>query len=99
MRNLDAIEFGDGGGRWLWVGRLVRTKNITKGTVEFRYSMIVLLFLIPVSLVIALVFLVAFVWAVRSGQFEDTQTPALRMLPQDVCVKQQPETLPLTTKL
>ncbi len=61
--------------------------------------MIVLLFLIPVSLVIALVFLVAFVWAVRSGQFEDTQTPALRMLPQDVCVKQQPETLPLTTKL
>ncbi len=61
--------------------------------------MIVLLFLIPVSLVIALVFLVAFVWAVRSGQFEDTQTPALRMLPQDACIKQQTETLPLITKL
>lgn len=61
--------------------------------------MIVLLFLIPVSLVIALVFLVAFVWAVRSGQFEDTQTPALRMLPQEVSGKRQPESLPLTTKL
>jgi cbb3-type cytochrome oxidase maturation protein len=45
--------------------------------------MIVLLFLIPVSLVIALAFLASFVWAVRTGQFEDTETPALRMLPHD----------------
>lgn len=45
--------------------------------------MIVLLFLIPVSLVIALAFLIAFIWAVRTGQFEDTQTPAMRMLPPD----------------
>ena len=45
--------------------------------------MIVLPFLIPVSLVIALAFLASFVWAVRTGQFEDTETPALRMLPHD----------------
>lgn len=45
--------------------------------------MIVLLFLIPVSLVIALAFLASFVWAVRTGQFDDTETPALRMLPHD----------------
>ena len=36
--------------------------------------------LIGVSVVVALGFLVAFLWAVRSGQFEDTFTPSVRML-------------------
>ncbi|RME93879.1 MAG: cbb3-type cytochrome oxidase assembly protein CcoS [Verrucomicrobia bacterium] len=39
-----------------------------------------LYFLIPVSLLVAVVFLGWFIWAVRSGQYEDTSTPALRML-------------------
>ena len=42
--------------------------------------MIVLFLLIPLSIVIASVFLLGFVWAVRSGQYEDTCTPALRLL-------------------
>ncbi|HXP61135.1 MAG TPA: cbb3-type cytochrome oxidase assembly protein CcoS [Dongiaceae bacterium] len=42
--------------------------------------MIVLFFLIPLSILIAAGFLGAFLWAVRSGQFEDTQTPSMRML-------------------
>ena len=42
--------------------------------------MIVIYFLIPLSIVIAGGFLIAFIWAVKSGQFEDTCTPALRVL-------------------
>ncbi len=42
--------------------------------------MIVILILIPVSLVLAAGFLGAFFWAVRSGQYEDTCTPAMRIL-------------------
>jgi len=36
--------------------------------------------LIGVSLFAALIFLGAFIWAVRSGQFEDNYTPSLRIL-------------------
>jgi cbb3-type cytochrome oxidase maturation protein len=43
-------------------------------------QMSVILLLIPLSVVIAGVFLVAFIWAVRSGQFEDTCTPSMRLL-------------------
>jgi cbb3-type cytochrome oxidase maturation protein len=42
--------------------------------------MIIIFLLIPLSLVIALFFLGAFIWAVRSGQYEDTCTPAMRLL-------------------
>jgi cbb3-type cytochrome oxidase maturation protein len=42
--------------------------------------MIVIFLLIPLSIVIALFFLGAFIWAVRSGQYEDTCTPAMRLL-------------------
>ncbi len=36
--------------------------------------------LIGVSLLAALVFLSAFIWAVRTGQFDDTETPSIRIL-------------------
>ena len=36
--------------------------------------------LIGVSLFAALIFLALFIWAVRSGQFEDTYTPSVRIL-------------------
>ena len=42
--------------------------------------MIVILLLIPLSILIAIGFLAAFIWAVRSGQYEDTCTPSLRLL-------------------
>ena len=45
--------------------------------------MSVIFLLIPLSILIAASFLVAFIWAVRSGQFEDTYTPSLRMLWED----------------
>ncbi|WP_167609795.1 cbb3-type cytochrome oxidase assembly protein CcoS [Maribellus sediminis] len=36
--------------------------------------------LIGVSLLAALIFLGAFIWAVRSGQYDDNETPSIRML-------------------
>ncbi len=42
--------------------------------------MIIIFFLIPLSVLVAVGFLAAFVWAVRSGQYEDTCTPAMRVL-------------------
>jgi cbb3-type cytochrome oxidase maturation protein len=42
--------------------------------------------LIGVSLFAALIFLGAFIWAVRDGQFDDNDTPARRMLFDDELV-------------
>jgi cbb3-type cytochrome oxidase maturation protein len=42
--------------------------------------MSVILILILASLTLALAFLGGFIWAVRSGQYEDTFTPSLRVL-------------------
>jgi cbb3-type cytochrome oxidase maturation protein len=36
--------------------------------------------MLPVSLLLAFIFLLAYVWSVRSGQYEDTHTPAMRIL-------------------
>lgn len=43
----------------------------------------ILLFLIPVSLVMIGVAALVFAWAVRHGQFEDLDTPALDILRDD----------------
>lgn len=42
--------------------------------------MSVLFVLIGASLGVALVFLAAFIWSVKSGQFEDEYTPSVRIL-------------------
>jgi len=36
--------------------------------------------LIGISILLALIFLAAFFWAMKSGQNDDTYTPAIRML-------------------
>jgi len=43
-------------------------------------SMYVILILIGASLFVALIFLTAFIWANKTGQYEDAHTPAVRML-------------------
>lgn len=43
----------------------------------------VIVILILVSLVLAGGFLGVFIWAARSGQYEDTTTPAMRILAED----------------
>ena len=51
--------------------------------------MSVILILILASLAVALAFLAGFVWAVKAGQFEDTTTPAMRILSEDEPGKQK----------
>lgn len=45
--------------------------------------MSVLYILLVVSLLLGGGFLAVFIWAVRSGQFDDTGTPPMRMLTED----------------
>ena len=45
--------------------------------------MSIIFLLIGISLLVALTFLAAFFWAVRTGQYEDEYTPAVRMLFED----------------
>lgn len=40
--------------------------------------------LIPLTLLLGVLALVGFIWAARSGQFEDVETPAVRVLFDDV---------------
>ena len=40
----------------------------------------IIILLIGVSLFIAIVFLLVFVWSLKTGQFDDTETPSIRML-------------------
>ena len=44
--------------------------------------------LIGVSLFAALIFLGAFIWAVRDGQFDDNETPARRILFDDDIIEE-----------
>lgn len=43
----------------------------------------IIILLIFISLTIALAFLVAFIWNMRSGQYDDTYGPSVRMLFED----------------
>lgn len=42
--------------------------------------MTIIYLLIGISLLVALTFLAGFLWAVRSGQYDDSYTPSVRML-------------------
>ncbi len=45
--------------------------------------MSVLYFLVPLAILLASAGVAGFLWAVRSGQFDDVETPAIRMLLDD----------------
>ena len=53
--------------------------------------MSVILLLISVSLFIALAFLGAFIWSVKSGQYDDDYTPSVRMLFENEIKTKEPE--------
>ncbi len=42
--------------------------------------MSVLFIVLPLALLIALCWVIAFAWAAKRGQFDDLETPAMRML-------------------
>ena len=70
----------------MWPRHVGSKANDTKfraSNFEFLISMSVVLILILASLSVALLFLGGFIWAVRSGQFEDTLTPSMRILTDD----------------
>lgn len=54
--------------------------------------MSVLFILISASLIIATGFLIAFIWSVKSGQYDDDYTPSVRMLFDDELTSDTTET-------
>ena len=56
--------------------------------------MAILLMLVPVSLLLLAGAIWAFVWAVRSGQFDDLDTPPLDILHEDDRAARQTDTRP-----
>ncbi|WKZ60614.1 MAG: cbb3-type cytochrome oxidase assembly protein CcoS [Cyclobacteriaceae bacterium] len=45
--------------------------------------MSIIILLILISLSIAVIFLLVFYWSMKSGQYDDTYTPSVRMLFED----------------
>jgi cbb3-type cytochrome oxidase maturation protein len=43
----------------------------------------IIVLLISISLTIAVIFLLVFYWSMKSGQYDDTYTPSIRMLFED----------------
>ena len=53
--------------------------------------MSVIYILLTISIIVAVVFFVAFIIAVRNGQYDDSYTPSVRMLFEDELVKEKPK--------
>jgi len=58
--------------------------------------MSVIYILLSISIIVAVVFFIAFIIAVKNGQYDDSYTPSIRMLFEDELVKDQ--TKPSNTK-
>ncbi len=52
--------------------------------------MSVIYVLLAISIAVAAIFFIAFIVAVRSGQYDDSYTPSVRMLFEDELVKEKP---------
>ena len=57
--------------------------------------MSVIYILLAVSIIVAILFFAVFVFAVKSGQYDDSYTPSVRMLFEDELVKTKKESKPL----
>lgn len=53
--------------------------------------MSVIYILLTISITVALIFFIAFIIAVKSGQYDDSYTPSVRMLFEDELVKEKSE--------
>lgn len=60
--------------------------------------MSVIYVLLGVSIVVAIVFFIAFILAVKRGQYDDSYTPSVRMLFEDELVKNNTDKSKLTIK-
>lgn len=61
--------------------------------------MSVIYMLISISIVVALLFFFLFIMAVRKGQYDDSHTPAVRMLFEDELVDKKTESVAEEEKL
>ena len=62
--------------------------------------MSVIIVLIGFSLVVAIIFLAAFIWSVKTGQYEDDYTPSVRILFEDEKPRDElVETTPSSSKI
>lgn len=52
--------------------------------------MSVIYILLTISIIVAIGFFIAFIVAVKSGQFDDSYTPSVRMLFDDELIKDKP---------
>lgn len=60
--------------------------------------MSVIYILLSISILVAIIFFIAFIYAVKKGQFDDSYTPSVRMLFEDELVKEQPKSTVNTKK-
>lgn len=64
--------------------------------------MSVIYVLLTISIVVAVIFFVAFIHSVRSGQYEDSYTPSVRILFEDELIRPQKNTsdqsVPISSK-
>jgi cbb3-type cytochrome oxidase maturation protein len=60
--------------------------------------MSVIYVLLTISIIVAVGFFIAFIVAIRNGQFDDSYTPSVRMLFEDELIKEKTEKSILTKK-
>ncbi len=53
--------------------------------------MSIIYLLLAISVIVALLFFVAFIISVKNGQYDDTYTPSVRMLFEDELIKKKPQ--------
>lgn len=56
-----------------------------------RQDMSVIYLLLTLSILVALIFFIAFIYSVKKGQFDDSYTPSVRMLFDDELVTEKQE--------
>ncbi|GAA3786420.1 MULTISPECIES: cbb3-type cytochrome oxidase assembly protein CcoS [Corallibacter] len=60
--------------------------------------MSVIYILLTISIIVAIIFFVAFILAVKNGQYDDDYTPSVRMLFEDELVKEKTKSTIKTNK-
>lgn len=65
---------------------------------NFKTGMSVIYILLTISIIVAIAFFIAFIFAVKSGQYDDSYTPSVRMLFEDELVKETPKQTIKTNK-
>ena len=60
--------------------------------------MSVIYILLTISIIVAIIFFIAFILAVKNGQYDDSYTPSVRMLFDDELIKEKSNKSILTKK-